>query len=48
VGADGRRNSGGWALAEAKNDYKSVNSINYSYLGDPALVFGAPLQRVVL
>ena len=48
VDAEGRRNSGGWALAEAKNDYKSVNSLNYSYLGDPALVFGAPLQRVVL
>ena len=24
VDADGRRNSGGWALAEAKNAYKSV------------------------
>ena len=48
VDADGRRNSGGWALAEAKNAYKSVNSINYSYLGDPALIFGAPRQRVVL
>lgn len=44
----GRRNAAGWALAEAKNDNMSVNSINYSYLGDPALVFGAPLQRVVL
>lgn len=46
--SEGRRLSAGWALAEAKNDNMSVNSLNYSYLGDPALVFGAPRQRVVL
>ena len=44
----GQRVSAGWALALAKNDYSSINSLNYSYLGDPALVFGAPRERVVL
>ncbi|MBP5196254.1 MAG: type IX secretion system sortase PorU [Bacteroidaceae bacterium] len=45
---EGKRISAGWALAEAKNDNMSVNSLNYSYLGDPALTFGAPREKVVL
>ena len=46
--SEGKRYSAGWALAEAKNENKSTNSLNYSFLGDPAVVYGAPRQKVVI
>ena len=48
----GRRNSIGDALRLAKNKMtesgSTVNKLHYVLLGDPALVFGQPLQHVVV
>lgn len=45
---EGKRYSAGVALMEAKNKLSGTNRLHYCYLGDPALTFGNPVNKVVL